>query len=129
MLYLELDFLVSRSSKNNQLLFVISTNGRPYFCGYRLVLGSRSATRCCRSFLTSLEVSIVLRWTEQFVHTYCDKPSPSSIGSSSSRLRRPGRSSFSPFWLNNKDDRFGDTSDEQTLHVQSLTKAALIAVH
>ena len=73
--------------------------------------------------------SIVLQWTEQFLHTYCGKPSPSSIGTNSSRLRRPGRYSFSPFRLNNKDDGFGDTSDEQTLHVQSCTKAALIAVH
>ena len=73
--------------------------------------------------------SIVLQWTEQFLHTYCGKPSPSSIGTNSSRLRCPRRYSFSPFWLNNEDDRFGDTSDEQTLHVQSLTKAALIAVY
>ena len=28
------------------------------FCGYRLVSGSRSATRCCHSFLTSLEVCL-----------------------------------------------------------------------
>ena len=31
---------------------------RTYFCSYRLVSGSRSATRCCRSVLTSLEVSL-----------------------------------------------------------------------
>ena len=39
-----------------------------------------------------------------------------------------GLPSAVPFQLNNEDDGFGDTSDEQTLHVQSLTKAALIAV-
>ena len=32
--------------------------GRTYFCGYRLVLESRSAMRCCHSFLTSLKVSL-----------------------------------------------------------------------
>ena len=82
-------------------------------------------------FAESTYGSIALRWTELLLglHTYCGRPSPSSIGTNSSRLRRPGRSSFSPFRLNNKDDRIGDTSDEQTLHVQSLTKAALVAVH
>ena len=79
-------------------------------------------------FAGSKSGSIVLQWTKQFLHMYCGKPSPSSIGTNSSRLRRPVRSSFSPFQLN-EDDRFGDMTYEQTLHVQSLTKAALIAVH
>ena len=83
------------------------------------------------NFARSKSGSIVLRWTELLLglHTYCGKPSPSSIGTNSSRLRHPGKSSFSPFWLNNEDDQFRDTSDKQTLHVQSLMKATLIAVH
>ena len=82
-------------------------------------------------FAGSKSGSIVLRWTELLLglHTYCGKPSPSSIGTNSSRLRHLGRSSFSPFRLNNENDRFGDTSDKQILHVQSLTKAPLIAVY
>ena len=64
-------------------------------------------------FAGSKSGSIVLRWTEQLLglHTYCGKPSPFSIGNNSSRLKRPGRSSISPFQPNNEDDRFGDTSD------------------
>ena len=83
------------------------------------------------NFAGSKSGSFVLRWTELLLglHIYCGKPSPSSIGTNSSRLRRPGRSSFSHVRLNNENDRFGDTFDEQILHVQSLTKAALVAVH
>ena len=75
-------------------------------------------------FAGSKSGSIVPRWTELLLglHTYCGKPSPSPISTNSSRLRRPGSSSFSPFRLNNEDDRFGDTSDEQTLHAQSLRR-------
>ena len=42
-------------------------------------------------FAGSKSGSIVLRWTELLLglHTYCGKPSPSSIGTNSSRLRRP----------------------------------------
>ena len=66
------------------------------------------------NFAGSKSGSIVLRWTELLLglHTYCNKPSPSLIGTNSSRLRRPGMSSISPFQLNNEDDRFGDMSDE-----------------
>ena len=83
------------------------------------------------NFAGSKSGNIVLQWTELLLgmHMYCGKPSPSSIGTNSSRLRHPGKSSFSPFWLNNEDDQFRDTSDKQTLHVQSLMKATFIGVH
>ena len=54
-------------------------------------------------FAGSKSGSIVLRWTELLLglHTYCGKLSPYSIGTNSSRLRCPERSSFSLFRLNN----------------------------